>query len=231
MARFFIEDIRTGEVTLPAEISKHLQVLRAKAGEVIELFNGKGLVAKALLKELHKKSALAEVFSLGMTPHTHFHWVLAFSVTSVDKMALIVQKATELGVAALQPLIFKYSQPWPFEKEKRRLEHFTKIIRHACEQCGENWSPDFLSPVPFLDWLQQAKRPLLLLEPTASLSLKNLQAQSDVAFIIGPEGGLADDEKNMAFSQATAVSLGKNILRMETACLAVLAAAHALWDA
>jgi len=149
MARFFIEDIKTGEVSLPAEISKHLQVLRAKAGDTIELFNGKGLVAKALLKELHKKSALAEVFSLGMTPQASFHWALAFSVTSVDKMALIVQKATELGVAALQPLIFRYSQPWPLEKEKRRLEHFTKIIRHACEQCGENWSPDFCPPYHF----------------------------------------------------------------------------------
>lgn len=88
-----------------------------------------------------------------------------------------------------------------------------------------------MPPVPFLDWLQQAKRPLLLLEPTASASLKKLQVQSEFAFIIGPEGGLADDEKNMAFSRTTAVCLGKNILRMETACLAVLAAAHALWDA
>ena len=231
MARFFIEDIRSGEVSLTAEVSKHLQVLRAKAGDTIEMFNGKGVVAQALLKELHKKSALAEVFSIGMVPHASFHWILAFSVTSVDKMALIAQKATELGVGALQPLFFKRSQPWPFEKENRRLEHFAKIIRHACEQCGENWSPEFLPPAPFLDWLQQAKRPLLLLEPTASVSLKNLPAQSDVAFIVGPEGGLTDEEKNAAFPRATAVCLGKNILRMETACLAVLAAAHALWDA
>lgn len=230
LARFFIEDLKSGDVNLPLEVVRHLHVLRHNAGDTLELFNGKGLFAKAILKTLTKKEAHAEVSVLALAPPPSCHWTLAFSVTSMEKMAFIVQKATELGIHAIQPLFFARSQPWPEEKTSKRLAHFEKIIQGAGAQCGENWLPTFSEPLPFLTWIQKEKGMALLLDPLASFSLKALTPQQYLSFIIGPEGGLTADEKTLGQTYGVAVSLGKNILRMETACLAVLAAAHVLWD-
>jgi 16S rRNA (uracil1498-N3)-methyltransferase len=109
--------------------------------------------------------------------------------------------------------------------------HFQKIIRSACEQCGENWCPPFLAPLPYPHWLQQEARPVFLLDPQASGTMQTMAPQPAMVFVVGPEGGLTSEEKqHITACGHTAIRIGRHTLRMETACLAVLAAAHALWD-
>jgi 16S rRNA (uracil1498-N3)-methyltransferase len=161
--------------------------------------------------------------------------VLAQGISSRERMEFTLQKAVELGVAEIFPLETRRSVVrLNAERAGRRVEHWQNVVSGACEQCGRNRIPPVHPVRDFADWLGMLERdssPLrVMLSPRARLSLRELPAPSSVLLLIGPEGGLAPEEEELAGSCGfQAVCLGPRILRTETAALAAMSAMHALW--
>ena len=222
--RFFVEAALRADatLTLPAEVARHAQVLRLQPGDTLALFDGSGGQYRARLVEIDKRNALAQGIAGG------------------DKMDWVIEKAVELGVAAVVPLstargVVKLSG----ERADKRVAHWRGVVRASCEQCGRNRVPD-VAPVrgfgAWLDTLPAAPADgelRLLLSPRASVpfaSLPDAPPAAEVTLLIGPEGGLSPDEENAARAHGfTALSLGPRVLRTETAGAAVLAALAARW--
>jgi 16S rRNA (uracil1498-N3)-methyltransferase len=152
-------------------------------------------------------------------------------------MDLTLQKAVELGVAAIQPVATERSVvKLKDERAQRRAEHWQNLVIAACEQCGRNRVPEVLPLMSLPDWLAQLNMPApadearLLLSPAATTALKALAPVPRMTLLIGPEGGLSPVETLLAQSRGfKPVRLGPRILRTETAALAALSAIQALW--
>ena len=152
-------------------------------------------------------------------------------------MDITLQKAVELGVAAIQPVATERSVvKLKDERAQRRMEHWQNLVISACEQCGRNRVPEVLPLLDLPDWLAQlhARPPddeaRLLLSPAAAVPLKELAPPARMMLLIGPEGGLSSVETQLAQSRGfRPVRLGPRILRTETAALAALSAIQTLW--
>ncbi|RLK44152.1 16S rRNA (uracil(1498)-N(3))-methyltransferase [Cupriavidus plantarum] len=242
--RFYVEAALAADATLelPDTVVRHAQVLRLAPGDAVTLFDGRGGSHLATLVELGKRRAVVQV-----GPHDAAEAELPFRVTLAqglaggDKMDWLIEKAVELGVSAIQPLqahrsVVRLSG----ERAAKREAHWQALIAAACEQCGRNRLPA-LAPVATVEaWLAAPPSPpagaRLLVSPRATASLPTLAAAERAAWLaggvtllIGPEGGLAPEEENMALRAGfTAVSLGPRILRTETAGLACLATLNAV---
>jgi 16S rRNA (uracil1498-N3)-methyltransferase len=152
-------------------------------------------------------------------------------------MDITLQKAVELGVAAIQPISTERSiVKLKDERAQRRQEHWQNVVIAACEQCGRNRVPEVLPLSDFSDWLARLGPPAaddglrLLLSPAADVQLKALSAPARMTLLIGPEGGLSPVEIQLSQTRGfQPVRLGPRILRTETAALAALSAIQALW--
>ena len=241
--RFFVDAaLRVdGVVMLPPDVTRHVQVLRLQPGDTLALFDGTGGQYRARLAELDKRSATAQIDAFeSAEAEPPYRITLAQGIAGGDKMDWLIEKAVELGVAAIAPLstargVVRLSG----ERADKRVAHWRGIVRASCEQCGRNRVPD-VAPVRGFDaWLETlpdtpADGELrLLLSPRASIafaSLPDAPPAAPVTLLIGPEGGLSPDEENAARARGfTAVSLGPRVLRTETAGAAVLAALAARW--
>ncbi len=241
--RFFVDAaLRVdGVVMLPPDVTRHVQVLRLQPGDALALFDGTGGQYRARLAELDKRSATAQVDAFEPAEaEPPYRIALAQGIAGGDKMDWVIEKAVELGVAAIAPLstargVVRLSG----ERADKRVAHWRGIVRASCEQCGRNRVPD-VAPVRGFDaWLDAlpdtpADGELrLLLSPRASIafaSLPDTPPAAPVTLLIGPEGGLSPVEENAARARGfTAVSLGPRVLRTETAGAAVLAALAARW--
>jgi 16S rRNA (uracil1498-N3)-methyltransferase len=157
---------------------------------------------------------------------------LAQSIIAADMMDLVVRKAVELGVAAIQPLQSARSQNASGDRVARRLAHWQRIAIAACEQCGRNRIPGIAPVVPFAQWLAAAgdtSRPIAILDAAAERSLASLAANgAPRAIVVGPEGGFDTAELTLArAAEATPVHMGARVLRAETAAVAALATINA----
>ncbi len=224
---------------LPDTVVRHVQVLRLAPGDAITLFDGRGGSHGATLLELGKRHALARVGGYDTTDtEPPFRVTLAQGLAGGDKMDWLIEKAVELGVAAIRPLqaarsVVRLSG----ERAQKRQAHWQALVEAACEQCGRNRLPA-VAPVANLDtWLRAAgEGARLLVSPRAVQSLPAYAAAKretllagGVTLLIGPEGGLAPEEEDAALHAGfTAVSLGPRILRTETAGLACLATLNAV---
>ncbi|MGN5479945.1 16S rRNA (uracil(1498)-N(3))-methyltransferase [Cupriavidus basilensis] len=218
---------------------RHVHVLRLAPGDAIILFDGRGGSHAATLLELDKRHALARVGDHDATEtELPFRITLAQGLAGGDKMDWLIEKAVELGVAAIQPLqtvrsVVRLSG----ERAQKRQAHRQALAEAACEQCGRNRLPA-VAPVANLDkWLPAAGTGnRLLVSPRAVHSLPAYAAANTDALraggatlLIGPEGGLAPEEEDAALHAGfTAVSLGLRILRTETAGLACPATLNAM---
>ncbi len=212
-----------------------VRVLRLKPGAALILFNGEGGAFAATLVEVGKRDAWARVTAA--LPHeveSPLQVVLAQGISRGEKMDYTLQKAVELGVAAIQPVFAERGGiDVTGERLARKVRHWRGIVVGACEQCGRNRLPELREPLTLADWLARPAVPglRLLLDPAAERGLRGLEPPTDaVTLLIGPEGGLSPAEIAQARKAGfTSVRLGPRTLRTETAGVAALAAVQALW--
>jgi len=221
-------------LTLPTPAVQHLlQVLRLRPGDRLILFNGNGLDYPAEIITAQRQRVDVQTEEPGEleTPlPLRIH--LGIGISRGDRMDYSLQKAVELGVAAVTPL---FTRRGVVQLEGARLtkrqEHWQGILIAACEQSGRRRVPR-LHPAQTLDtWVTQEHPSPLLLDHRAGLALPSLAPPGPaLALLIGPEGGLTPLERERAYQALfTGVRLGPRILRTETAPLAALAVVQALW--
>jgi 16S rRNA (uracil1498-N3)-methyltransferase len=222
------------EVELSEAAARHLgQVLRIRSGEGVVLFNGEGGEYEARVTAVERRRVCVHVGRhAAVERESALRITLAQCVSKGDRMDYTVQKAVELGAAAIVPLLSTRSVVRvDSERWEKKLDHWNGVITNACEQAGRTRIPR-LEPVRRLDsWLAAAPPGLsLVLVPGGAHTLKTLKPAAEVTFLAGPEGGLAEDEIAQAVRAGfTPVGLGPRILRTETAGVAALAALQTLW--
>jgi len=224
-------------VDLPDAVAHHLHVVRQQAGDELVLFNGDGGQARARLVEIGKRRASAEVLALdAVDVELPFRVTLAQGLPEGSKMDWIVEKAVELGAAAIVPLAAQRSVVrLSGERADKRLAHWQGVVVSASEQCGRNRLADVAPVQDFQRWLgQEADGGVrILLSPRADASLAQWARATparDVTLLVGPEGGFTDQEEDAARAAgALALSMGPRVLRTETAGLAALAILAAGW--
>jgi 16S rRNA (uracil1498-N3)-methyltransferase len=206
-----------------------LRVLRLGAGAAVTLFDGTGGEFAARIASVRRDSLLVDVGAHeGLERESPLDVTLAQGVSRGERMDWVIQKATELGVRRIVPLISARSvvRLDPRQAE-RKLQHWRGISIAACEQCGRNRLPELLPPVDLPEFLgATAKEALcLVLSADGREHIRFLAPAAAVILLVGPEGGLAPQEQAAARDQGfKPVCLGPRILRTETAAIAALAA-------
>ncbi len=221
-------------VELPERAVRHVAALRLREGDAVVLFNGDGHESAATLTGLGKRGAACLVRSRRTVDReSPLEVHLAQGVCAGDRMDLVLQKATELGVTSLQPLVTVRSiVRLSSERQGRRETHWQNVVIAACEQCGRNRIPVVAPSVAFGEFLARLPRDgtRVLLVPEGEATIRSLGPRPPVTVLIGPEGGLAPEERALALAAGFgAVRFGPRILRTETAPLAALAALQALY--
>ena len=234
--RIYVEaDLRRGsEAVLGEDAAAHLaRVLRLRAGDPVTLFNGDGRDCAGRLVGLTKRDARVAIEAASDTePEPPLAIQLAVGVSRGERMDHVIQKAVELGVSAILPLVTERSVVrLDDERTDRRHAHWRGVLVAACEQSGRRRLPALHPAVAWRSWTLPAEGTRLLLDPGAALTLPMLpRPEAPATLLVGPEGGLAEAERARAARAGfTPVRLGPRILRTETAPLAALAALQVLW--
>ena len=234
---YFPEPLRTGERrTLSGDRHHHVaRVLRLKPGAGVTLFDGRGGEYGAVIEELGRREAVLRVGEhRDMERESPLAVRLAQGIGRGERTDFAIQKAVELGVAEIVPLLTRRGVvKLDADRARRRLAHWQGIVVHACQQSGRNRLPS-LHPVTALDeWLagRPADGPSLVLDPHASTGIDGLDYRGGtVTLLIGPEGGLEPREREAASAAGfRAVRLGPRTLRTETAAVAALGALQSRW--
>ncbi len=233
MPRFYCPvQLHTGQaIDLPAGAARHVQVLRLQPGVVITLFNGEGGEFDATVTRMGRSDVEVEVGAHRATEREAPRAIhLLAGITANERMDWLVEKATELGVASITPLVAERSVlKLKGERADKKLAHWQGVAVAAAEQCGRNRVPVVHPAVTLADWLAHPTAPgqrcVLSLAP-GTRALSDAAAGSDPLVVLsGPEGGLSPSEEALALGAGFApVTLGPRVLRAETAPLAVLAA-------
>ncbi len=222
------------EIELPERASRHCAVLRLRRGETVILFNGEGGEFTAELTRVSRDNTHARVISRQpVERESPLAIALAQCVSSRDRMDITLQKSTELGVTRIVPIASERSVVrLSSDRADRRVEHWRNVIVAACEQCGRNRVPEIAAITDFETFLGEADAEgmRLLLAPDADRDLRCLEPPRSVTLLVGPEGGLAPEERRRAETSGfVPVRFGPRVLRTETAPLAAIAAMQALW--
>ena len=221
--------LREGEVfDLPESAARHVQVLRLQPGGEVTLFDGTGGEWSATVERMGRSDVAVRVGShsgVEREPGVAVH--LALGVPANERMDWLVEKAAELGVASLQPLVTERSVlRLSGDRARKKQAHWQAIAAAACEQCGGNRVPVVHPLADFADWTPPdglAKRMLSLHAEARPLLGARLDAP--LLLLSGPEGGLSPREQERALAAGfEPVTLGPRVLRAETAPLAALAA-------
>ena len=217
-------------ITLEGSAARHVtRVLRLRKGEALTLFNGRGGEYAARIEATREASvAVAVEERHGVERESPLAVTLAQGISRGERMDLVVQKATELGVHSIVPLLTERSVVRLDERQAaRKVSHWRAVAIGACEQCGRNQVPEVSAPRSLREFVEHgvAAPTRLLLSPAASLRLADLpRGLGAITVLIGPEGGLTREEEQAAVSAGyTALGLGPRVLRTETAALVALA--------
>jgi 16S rRNA (uracil1498-N3)-methyltransferase len=226
MPRFFLDSPIPQNVTfeLDARAAQHVRVLRLREGEAIVLFNGKGGEVPATLSRIDKRVveiATGELVNVERENNTRI--TLYAALIANDRMDWMIQKATELGVATIQPLYSERSQRVPGDVSKR-AEHWRGVAIAACEQCGRNQLPSALAPMALSDAISLTAGADNVLLDADGVALPGEGAREAVNVFIGPEGGYSPKElKALRAHCAQKLRIGHTVLRAETAAIAAVA--------
>jgi 16S rRNA (uracil1498-N3)-methyltransferase len=222
-------------LALPAAAARHVQVLRMQPGDSLTLFHGGEVGGEftATITRMGRNEVLVDVgthdpVAREATVPVH----LAVGMPANERMDWLVEKATELGVASLQPLVTERTVlRLSGERATKKQAHWQAIAIAACEQCGRNQVPTVHAVMGLEPWLRATPSPgqrlILSLQPgtqalPAVLNMPPL-AIGGVVFLSGPEGGLSPAEEALALAAGyQPVNLGARTLRAETAALAAL---------
>jgi 16S rRNA (uracil1498-N3)-methyltransferase len=218
-------------ITLQGSAASHItRVLRLRVGAALVLFDGSGGEYESSIDKAHGGEVIVAIGA--RTPierESPLLLTLAQGVSRGERMDLVVQKATELGVSQLVPVLTERSVVrLSAQQSDRKVNHWRAIAIAACEQCGRNRLPSVAAPVALRELLASGAANLpgtrLVLSPTASATLADLPHPSaGLTVLVGPEGGLTDEEESAAIAAGfTALRLGPRVLRTETAAIAAL---------
>jgi 16S rRNA (uracil1498-N3)-methyltransferase len=238
MARFFCPvPLAIGaEISLPETIAHHIHVVRLPVGESITLFNGEGGEYRATLTSIEKRRASAQVKTFSPREvELPYSVTIAQALPEGSKIDWIIEKAVELGAAAIQPIaaqrcVVKLAG----DRAGKKLEHWRGIVSAAAEQSGRNRLMHVCEPADLNSWVaQQNLHMRIMLCPRAEQSLSNWARHHPpqaISLLIGPEGGFSEQEERAATDCGVVpLSIGPRVLRTETAALAALAALNAVW--
>lgn len=234
LSRFFIDaPLSLGRHELPEAQAHYIgRVLRLAPGAAVQLFDGSGREFRGELAEVGKKRvSVALNETLDGLPESPLRIHLGQGLSRGERMDWAIQKATELGVAEITPLVSERCEVrLKDERADKRLAHWRQIAISACEQCGRSVLPVIHAPVSLSDWQRQVDADLkLVLHPVAE-PLTGHARPASLAFLIGPEGGLSDAEVEQAQAVGFhAARLGPRVLRTETAPVVALSVAQQLW--
>lgn len=222
-------------VELDEHAANHVgRVLRMQAGQQIELFNGDGRDYPATLQDVSKRNVRVmpgePVTNTTESPlQVHLGQVLSRG----DRMDYAIQKSVEMGVARITPLVSERCEvKLKGDREDKRLRHWQQVAISAAEQCGRARVPTIEPVATLADWFGTTTDDdlRLVLHHRTARSLAGLETPRQLALLVGPEGGLSDEEiaaaEDAGFLPA---ALGPRVLRTETAPVAALAVCHWLW--
>lgn len=215
---------------LDEQASHHLgRVLRAKVGDEVLLFNGKGGEYNSVITEITKKGVAVHIESFSpIERESTIQLFLAQGISRSEKMDFVIQKAVELGVNKITPLITaRCNVRLSAERLEKRWQHWRGIIQHACEQSGRNTLPVLEQPLELVKWLPQVDADLrFVLDPYSPQKLPTKDKTiKTIQLLLGPEGGLDANEVHSANQYAFKnLQLGTRILRTETATVAAMTA-------
>jgi 16S rRNA (uracil1498-N3)-methyltransferase len=231
--RFFVDcPLASGQaLELPEGTARHVQVLRLQPGSAVTLFNGQGGEWEASISQMGRKDV-----SVTIGAHTQVEreakWsvTLALGMPANERMDTLIEKATELGVVSIRPLMCERSVlRLNNERAQKKVAHWQAVAVAACEQSGRTRVPRIEPVSAITEWLRELPsrdeaRWVLSLDDTATPIARMSRLSPRVVCLSGPEGGLTATEEATAREQGFApVSLGTRVLRADTAPLAVLA--------
>ena len=222
---------------LDADRSRYLtRVLRLRGGDSLLVFNGGGDEFSATMLNAGKNSATLRIDEQTVAQtESKLRVHLVQAVSRGERMDFVVQKATELGVKRITPVLTEYGVvKLDSGRAEKRRDHWQKVAASACEQCGRVRLPLVEAPVTLKEWFGNAPANVdaqLILKPGAAMPLAAISAPpTKVCLLIGPEGGFSDNEyEDAEVVGFRPVAIGPRILRTETAAIAALAILQSLW--
>lgn len=205
-------------------------VLRLSLGDEVVLFNGDGFDYQANITEISRKIIMVKISSrIVINSESPLKLHLVQAVSKPDKMDWVMQKAVELGVSEITPVITKYCAVKITEK---KLDHWKGIILSACEQSGRSVIPKLNKIIVLADFLLSHKiNSGIIFHPEAHVKFSEINmSPTEMMLLIGPEGGFHEDEVKLAEKHGfLSVRLGSRILRTETAAVAAISALQSRW--
>jgi 16S rRNA (uracil1498-N3)-methyltransferase len=236
ISRFYCPQLRQEQqvLDLPETVHRHaVQVLRLKPGSLIRLFDGKGLEFEAELTRVEKRHSQVQL----MTPienqsESPLNITLLQGVSRGERMDFAIQKAVELGVSTIVPVVTeRCNVQLKQDRAQKRRDHWQGVLISACEQSGRAFLPELAAVTTLEEALEGSTDELkLVLDPRATQSFNDLPQPQTLSLLIGPEGGLSEAELDLAAQHSfTALQFGPRILRTETAAVAALAVVQTLW--
>jgi len=229
--------INGAELLLEGDRARYLgRVLRLRVGDEITIFNGEGGEWSACIEVMTKSTATLSIgdnVETGTDSALKIH--LVQGISRGERMDFVIQKATELGVKRVTPVLTEYGVvKLDATRAEKRRDHWQNITASACEQSGRTRLPLIDAPVALKDWFGSKPAEVdaeLILAPGAPTSLASITApKTKVCVMIGPEGGFSETEyEDAAIAGFISVSLGPRVLRTETAAVAALAVMQSLW--
>lgn len=225
------------EVKLSERAAIHaIRVLRMNEGDTAILFNGDGFDYPCQLVSVKKSAVITKVKGReSVENESGLAVTLLQGISSGDRMDYTIQKAVELGVTRIQPIatersVVKLNQ----SRAQKRLAHWQGVVASACEQSGRAVVPPVAMPLTLAQWFAQAESAnvmKLLLNPVGAKRFAELaKPTSEVQLLIGAEGGLAQNEIDLALDNGfESVVMGPRVLRTETAALVAMSVMQSLW--
>jgi 16S rRNA (uracil1498-N3)-methyltransferase len=233
--RFFVDQIRNGHAEIAGDDAKHLaRVLRVEAGQRYEISDNRA-VYLAEIETARKEQVVFRTLEKLPMIEPPVHMILCAAIVKFDHFEWMIEKATELGVTQIVPMISVRTERGLDKAAPKRLERWRRIGLEASQQSRRAHLPEIAEPTTWRDALatvalhryaldENTTRPLPAAFPAAR------RPDDAVALLIGPEGGWTEEERSEFMAVGwTPVSLGPSILRAETAALAALAVVSAAW--
>ena len=222
------------EIELDEAAAHYLaKVLRMQAGRELILFNGEGGEYAAQITQVTKKSLSVTLGEhAAINRESPLQLELAIGISRGERFDYVLQKATELGVSKITPLITERTEvKVSGDRQEKLQERWQQIIISACEQCQRNILPQLGEPQKIEDWLDACRAELrFVLHHRDSQKLPAEKSPQSVALLVGPEGGLSESEIELAKDKEFApLTLGPRVLRTETAPVTAISLAQYLW--
>jgi 16S rRNA (uracil1498-N3)-methyltransferase len=218
--RIFVEAIEPSVTVSGEEFHHSIRVVRVRVGEEVELFDRAGNAARGVVRAIERDHALIAAEDALPSRESPLTVHLAMSLIQLDKFELVLQKATELGVKSIIPLVTERVELRP-ERYSGKTERWNKIVFEAVKQCGRALVPKIEAPADFREVVARSGTKILF---DADAEAERVHALQEVTLLIGPEGGWSDEELGLVRNRPDVFieRLGPRRLRAETAAIAAV---------